>query len=96
MLRREGHQCRPALLRYSLSSLPNRVKLATNNTWDWTLRRGGKFFSTTHSIGQRHVVCGADAGSELKVRSARKCARWQDWSAEQILETYYAATLGQG
>ena len=81
---------------YSENDLPNRVKLATNNTWDWTLRRSDKFFSTTHSIGQRHVVCGADAGSELKVRSARKCARWQDWSAEQILESYYGATLAQG
>ncbi len=81
---------------YSLDSLPSQVKSATNKTWDWTLWRNDELFSTTFGKGQRQVACAEDAGDELKLRSARKCAKLDGWTTQQILETYYTAALDKG
>ncbi|HEY5488357.1 MAG TPA: SpoIID/LytB domain-containing protein [Candidatus Limnocylindrales bacterium] len=75
----------------SISGLPRAVKTAVNSTWSWVVWRGKSFPMTGYRRGS-NVACGSDAGYHLYVRSARKCAS-QGWSAQQILEKYYSATL---
>ena len=75
----------------SISGLPRAVKKAVNSTWSWSLMRGKAFPMTGYRRGS-DVACGSDAGYHLMVRSARKCAT-AGWSAQQILEKYYSATL---
>ena len=74
-----------------MGTLPHSVKKAVNATWSWSLRRGSAFPMTGYRRGS-DVPCAQDAGYHLYVRSAKKCAS-QGWSAEQILSTYYSATL---
>ena len=77
----------------TVSTLPNDVKSAVDNTWSWTLHRASKFPLTGYRRGS-DVACGADAGFHLYVKSARKCAL-AGWSAEQILAKYYSGTVSQ-
>jgi len=77
----------------SISGLPSAVKTAVDATWNWTLHRGSVFPLTGYRRGS-NVACAANAGYHLYVRSARKCAA-NGWSAQQILEKYYTASLSQ-
>ena len=63
---------------------------ATSATWSWTLRnwRTGSLLFTSYRAGEAKR-CASDAGKRLYARSATRCA-WAGWSAERILETYYA------
>ena len=75
----------------SVSGLPRAVKKSVDATWTWALHRGSVFPMTGYRRGS-NVPCGSNAGYHLYVRSARKCAA-AGWSAQQILEKYYSATL---
>jgi peptidoglycan hydrolase-like amidase len=75
----------------SIGGLPRAVKTAVNDTWSWSLMRGTTFPLTGYRRGG-DVPCASNAGYHLYVVSARKCAQ-AGWSAQQILEKYYTATL---
>jgi hypothetical protein len=75
----------------SMSTLPQPVKKAVDQTWTWSVHRGAKFALTGYRRGAA-VPCAADAGYHLYVRSARKCAA-AGWSASRILATYYSGTV---
>ena len=73
--------------------LPNaKIKSAVANTWDITVRKGGKFFQTGYRRGSK-VPCGRDADNvRLYARSVIDCAR-QGKSRAQIQAIYYGPTL---
>src|SRR3954447_7785043 len=75
----------------AISGLPRSVKTAVNDTWTWSVHRDGKLPMTGYRRGS-DVPCASDAGYRLYIRSARKCAA-RGWSAQQILERYYTATV---
>ena len=79
----------------SLKSLPSSRQARDQQHRDWTMWRGDWFFSTTYRTGKRTSRAPRTPAS-ASGHARRASAPSEGWSAQQILETYYTATLDKG
>ena len=62
---------------------------AADETWDYSIRKGDRFFLTGYRVGEKGPCASNATGWKLFARTAIKCANELGYNWQQILRAYY-------